>query len=223
MAQADLQVSLENTGLKRRIELSLPARSFEDRVADRTRVVAREARVNGFRPGKMPPSRHPRSPPASSSTACAWRNRSRGCTRGRSRSSPAARTGLPEHFELAPQDLARGQPRHLAERLVDLRQQPDIRRRVLARERPAAIAAATVPDRAGVPPLPHQPLHLLARDARRRDQETQHHPPVALAELPVSEPLQRRPREAVRLVPIPWLEVHRLVALDEGAKLPDCA
>lgn len=55
MAQADLQVSLESTeGLKRRIKLSLPARSFEDRVADRTRVVAREARVNGFRPGKMP-------------------------------------------------------------------------------------------------------------------------------------------------------------------------
>ena len=55
MAEADLQVSLESTeGLKRRIRLSLPARSFEDRVADRTRVVAREARVNGFRPGKMP-------------------------------------------------------------------------------------------------------------------------------------------------------------------------
>ena len=55
MAQEDLQVSVESTeGLKRRIKMSLPARSFEQRVADRTRVVAREARVNGFRPGKMP-------------------------------------------------------------------------------------------------------------------------------------------------------------------------
>ena len=55
MAQEDLQVSLESTeGLKRRIKVSLPAQSFADRVADRTVVVAREARVNGFRPGKMP-------------------------------------------------------------------------------------------------------------------------------------------------------------------------
>ena len=79
--------------------------------------------------------------------------------------------GVPEHFELAPQDLARGQPRHLPEGLVDLRQQPDVRRRVLARERPPAVAAAPVPDRPAVPPLPHQALHLLARDARRGDQE----------------------------------------------------
>lgn len=55
MAQEDLQVSLESTeGLRRRIKVTLPSRSYEDRVAERTRVVAREARVNGFRPGKMP-------------------------------------------------------------------------------------------------------------------------------------------------------------------------
>ena len=55
MAQEDLQVSLESTeGLRQRIKVTLPARSFEGRVAERTRVVAREARVNGFRPGKMP-------------------------------------------------------------------------------------------------------------------------------------------------------------------------
>lgn len=55
MAQEDLQVSLESSeGLKRRIRITLPAQEFGDRVADRTRVVAREARVNGFRPGKMP-------------------------------------------------------------------------------------------------------------------------------------------------------------------------
>ncbi len=131
--------------------------------------------------------------------------------------------GVPEHFELAPQDLARGQPRHLPEGLVDLRQQPDVRCGVLVRERPAAVAAAPVPDRPGVPPLPHQALHLLARDARRHDQEPQNHPLVPLAELAVAEALQRRPREAVRLAPVPRSEVHRLAAFREGAKLPDCA
>ena len=52
---------------------------------------------------------------------------------------------LAEHLELAPQDLARGQPGHLPEGLVD------IGRLVLARERPAAAAAATVPGRPGSP------------------------------------------------------------------------
>ena len=55
MPLEDLKVSLESSeGLRRRIKVTLPARSIEDRVAERTRVVAREARVNGFRPGKMP-------------------------------------------------------------------------------------------------------------------------------------------------------------------------
>ena len=130
---------------------------------------------------------------------------------------------LAEHLALAPQHLARGQPGHLVERLVHLRQQPDVRRRVLARERPAPAAAAPVPDRAGIPPLAHQALHLLARDARGGDQEAQHHALVALAETPLAEPVQGVPHEAVRLVAALGLEVHRLVAFDEGPKLPHCA
>ena len=74
-----------------------------------------------------------------------------------------------------------------------------------------------------VPPLPHQALHLLAQDARRGHQEPQNHPLVALAEPAVAEALQRRPREAVRLAPVPRLKVHRLVAFHEGAKLLDGA
>ena len=55
MAIGDIQVSQESAeGLRRRIKVTLPASDFHDRVAERTRVVAREARVNGFRPGKMP-------------------------------------------------------------------------------------------------------------------------------------------------------------------------
>ncbi len=86
---------------------------------------------------------------------------------------------------------ARGQPGHLVERLVHLRQPPDVRRGVPARERPAAAAAAPVPDGAGLPPLPHQPLKVLERQAGRGDQEAQHHPLAALAEAPVPEPVRR--------------------------------
>ena len=130
----------------------------------------------------------------------------------------ALESGVPEHLELPPRDHARSQPGHLTEGLVDFRQQPDVRRRVLARERVAATAAAPIPDRPGLPPLPDQTLRLLERDARRGDEEPKHH-----AEAPIAEAFQRVPNEAVGLVPIPRLEVHRLVAFHEGAKLPDCA
>ena len=135
----------------------------------------------------------------------------------------ALEPGLPEHLVLAPQHLARGQPGHLPVGLVDVRQQPDVHRRVFAHERPAAAAAAPVPHHAGPAPLPDQALHLLARDARRGDQEPQYHPLVALAEPAVAEALQHLPHEAVGLGPVPGLEVHSFVALDEGPKLPDCA
>ena len=57
----------------------------------------------------------------------------------------------------------------------------------------------------------------------RGGEEPEDHALVALAELPVAEALQRVPDEAAGLVAVPRLEVHRLVALDEGPKLPDCA
>lgn len=46
---------LENTGaLKRRLMLSLPTTEVEQQVATRLNQLARQARVNGFRPGKAP-------------------------------------------------------------------------------------------------------------------------------------------------------------------------
>ena len=130
---------------------------------------------------------------------------------------------IPEHLGLAAQDLARGQPRHLPVELVDLREQADVGRRVAARERPARPVGAPVADFPGVAALPHEALHLRTRDARRGDEEPEDHTPVALAEPPVAEALKRVPDEAVCLFPVPRLEVHRRVALDEGPKLPDCA
>ena len=55
MSPDQVKVSLESAdGLRRRIKVAFPAEAFDVRVSERTRVVAREARVNGFRPGKMP-------------------------------------------------------------------------------------------------------------------------------------------------------------------------
>lgn len=55
MSPGEVQVVLESSeGLRRRIKVSFPSGAFDQRVAEQTRVVAREARVNGFRPGKMP-------------------------------------------------------------------------------------------------------------------------------------------------------------------------
>ena len=131
--------------------------------------------------------------------------------------------GVPEHLELAAQDLARGQPGHLPVGLVHVRQQTHVGRRVAARERPARAVGAPVADLPGVAPLAHQALELPARDAGRDDEEAEHHALVAPAEAPVAEALQRVPDEAVRLLPVPRMEVHRLAAFRKGAKLLDCA
>ncbi|RYZ68254.1 MAG: trigger factor [Proteobacteria bacterium] len=50
-----MQVSVESTGnLERRVILSLPAGDIDDQVGGRLREMARTARINGFRPGKVP-------------------------------------------------------------------------------------------------------------------------------------------------------------------------
>ncbi|MEO5963526.1 MAG: trigger factor [Thermomonas sp.] len=50
-----MQVSVESVGnLERRIILSLPAGDVDNQVGGRLREIARTARINGFRPGKVP-------------------------------------------------------------------------------------------------------------------------------------------------------------------------
>ncbi|MGV8922657.1 MAG: trigger factor [Thermomonas sp.] len=50
-----MQVSVESIGnLERRIILSLPAVDMDNQVGGRLREIARTARINGFRPGKVP-------------------------------------------------------------------------------------------------------------------------------------------------------------------------
>ena len=78
----------------------------------------------------------------------------RSCRRAHRRSPRGARTAPRPTTRIGAAGPRAWQPGHLPLGLVDVRQQPDVRRRVLTRERPAA-AAATVPDRTGLPPLLH--------------------------------------------------------------------
>ena len=52
-----MQVSVETTeGLGRKISISVPAETVDVEVKNRLRQVAKTQRINGFRPGKVPPS-----------------------------------------------------------------------------------------------------------------------------------------------------------------------
>ena len=52
-----MQVSVETTqGLERRLTISVPAESVDVEVKNRLRQVSKTQRINGFRPGKVPPS-----------------------------------------------------------------------------------------------------------------------------------------------------------------------
>ena len=52
-----MQVSVETTqGLERRITISVPAESVDVEVKNRLRHISKTQRINGFRPGKVPPS-----------------------------------------------------------------------------------------------------------------------------------------------------------------------
>jgi len=52
-----MQVSVETTqGLERRLTISVPAEKVDVEVKNRLRQIAKTQRINGFRPGKVPPS-----------------------------------------------------------------------------------------------------------------------------------------------------------------------
>ncbi|NQZ83103.1 MAG: trigger factor [Colwellia sp.] len=52
-----MQVSVETTqGLERRLTISVPAEKVDVEVKNRLRHIAKTQRINGFRPGKVPPS-----------------------------------------------------------------------------------------------------------------------------------------------------------------------
>ena len=52
-----MQVSVETTqGLERRLTISVPAEKVDVEVKNRLRQISKTQRINGFRPGKVPPS-----------------------------------------------------------------------------------------------------------------------------------------------------------------------
>ena len=126
---------------------------------------------------------------------------------------------LAEHLVLSAQQFAGGYPRHLAKCLVDLCQQPDVRCRVAALERPPAVAAAPVLDPAGLPPLPDQAVDLDLGEARRLGQEASHDALVALAERLVAKPAEPFANEGIGAPLVLVFVVHSLAAFDEGSNL----
>jgi trigger factor len=52
-----MQVSVETTqGLERKVSISVPAKTVDVEVKNRLRQIAKTQKINGFRPGKVPPS-----------------------------------------------------------------------------------------------------------------------------------------------------------------------
>ncbi|MEM8769353.1 MAG: trigger factor family protein, partial [Pseudomonadota bacterium] len=50
-----MQISIETmTGLERRLTISVPSETFEAQISDRLGEAARQVRLPGFRPGKVP-------------------------------------------------------------------------------------------------------------------------------------------------------------------------
>ena len=124
----------------------------------------------------------------------------------------------------AAQDLAGRQRRHPPERLVHLRQQPDVRQRVPRLERPPAVARPPVRHHTGLRPLSDQPADLRRREpARLADVRPPPAAPVGASEKGVVEPHQRAAYELVRGPAILGLVGHRLGTLDEGPNLLHCA
>ena len=124
-----------------------------------------------------------------------------------------------EHLALTAKQFAGGQPRHLAERLVDCGQQPNVRWPVPALERPTAIATATVLDPASLSPLSDQTVDLDPRYAGRHGQKAPHGALVSLAQCPVTEPTEQLAHKSIGARPILVFIVHSLVAFDEGPNL----
>ena len=124
-----------------------------------------------------------------------------------------------EHHVLPAQQFAGGYPRHLAKRLADLRQQPDVRRRLAVLERSPAVAAAPVLNPADLPPLPDQAVDLDLGEARHLDQEASHDSLVALAERSVAKPAEQFANDGIGAPLVLVFVVHCPAACDEGSNL----
>ena len=124
-----------------------------------------------------------------------------------------------ERVVLAAHHLARRRARLLAERRVDVGQQADVGRGVATLEGTHRHPAAAVRHPAGVEKLAHETRQLRPRQAGRLGQEALHQALVVLSEVGVLEPRAHPLDETVRLLARVGLEIHRSVALKEGAHL----
>ena len=120
-----------------------------------------------------------------------------------------------EDMVLAVQHHPRREPGHLAQVRVHPGQQPDVGRRVHAREGPPLVAVPAVDHLRRLVVLADEPRQLGARVAGGLRQATLHQRLRRLVQHPVAELRQRPRREGVGTVPVQRLELHRRVRLDE--------
>ncbi len=137
--------------------------------------------------------------------------------RGQPRQPLEAR--IAEHLVLAAQHLAGRGTAELAADLVGLGQQADVRRRVHALERPAAVRRAAVLDPSGRPVLPDQARDLGARQPRRLAKELTYRALARAAQRIVIQTHQSSTHEPVGLVPVQRRETHFPVAVEKAPDL----
>ena len=138
---------------------------------------------------------------------------------GRGQPRQALEARVAEHLVLAAHHLARRGTAELAADPVGLGQQADVRRRVDALERPAAVRGAAVLHPPGRPVLADRTGHLGTRQTRRLAQEPAHRSLARAAQGVVVEAHQRPAHEPVGLVPVQWPEVHFPVAVEKAPDL----
>ena len=128
-----------------------------------------------------------------------------------------------EHLQGAPHHRAGGRAAHLVADLVHFGQKTNIRGGVDPRERPSAVAAATVRHAPRRAVLADQPAHLGTGQPRRLTKVFAHRPLADSPEPGVPDPHQRAPDELVDPVPVFWAVVHRIAAFQKSIDLIDRA
>ena len=133
------------------------------------------------------------------------------------------KTPLAKDFELPPHHRAGGRATPLISDLVNLGQQPDIGRRADPLEGSPTVALTAVGDLPHVPVLGNEPGHLGAGQSRCLGQVLAYRTLVRPPEPVMADANQRTADELAGAVPVLWMIVDGLIAIQEGPDLVDGA
>ena len=133
------------------------------------------------------------------------------------------KTPLAKDLELPPHHRTGGRTTHLISDLVNLGQQPDIGRRADPLEGPPTVALTAVGDLPRLPVLGNEPDRLGAGQSRCLDQVFAYRALVGPPEPVMADANQRTADELAGAVPVLWMIVDGLIAIQEGPDLVDAA